>query len=43
MREIMFDLASASRQLQQPGADLEKLGNQFYKVYANLMRRQSEV
>lgn len=43
MREIMFDLASASRQLQQPGVDLEQLGNQFYKVYANLMRRQSEV
>jgi PKHD-type hydroxylase len=43
MREIMFDLATASRQLQQPGADLGELGNRFYKVYANLMRRQAEV
>lgn len=43
MREILFDLATASRGLQQPGADLQKLSNQFYKVYANLLRRQAEV
>ena len=43
MREIMFDLATASRQLREPGANNEQIGNQLYKVYANLLRRQAEV
>lgn len=43
MREIIFDLAVASRQLHEPGADTKDVGNQLFKVYANLMRRHVDV
>ena len=43
MREILFDLSSASRQLRKPNSDKEQIENRLFKVYANLMRRQADV
>ncbi len=46
MREILFDLSAASRDLAArpaAGEDMTEIKDRLFKVYANLMRRQADV
>lgn len=48
MREVLFDISHATKQLDAPAPDnpvahRAKIKNQLFKAYANLMRRQADV